>query len=958
MRLFRQHLALSRIAILSRRYRLVLLALPLAAAAPLHAQWTPTWGDDFNGTAGSSYDTSKWFNQVKQNTGNVWGDSTVQSTTDSRTNSYLDGNGNLVIALTYDSATGQYYSARLTTAGKYDVGPYGQIESRLITPGALGSGAAFWALGADLQNQGTPWPWAGELDIMENQAKTPGHSASTIHGGQTDGGTFYEYGGLSEPVDLTGGAVFSGGFHVFTVQWKPYHLFYLLDGIPYGDVNLADLGATDQWPLEQAIDLLLSTGAGGQNYAAPVPSTLPSNLTVDYVHYAKWSAGVPGAVSGLTANATNSNAVSLNWAASSSSGVTYDIYASTTPNTPTSSATLVAQNVTGTSYKHLGLQPGTMYYYTVTAASFGGESSAATAAALTQAAGNSTGILLSAGGYASGNYMASNFVLGGSTNFRLHAPIDKSLVSNPAPDQVYDTERFGAAAWTITGLTPGALYQVRTHFIEGSHPSTGQRAFNVSINSQQVLTNYDIFQDAQATNRVVVKSFNTRADEYGLIELQTTAGTNGAPDTNPTISAIDILPSTDSSNLVGAAPGTTTNLSIDSGGGVVGSFIADKDFNGGDVATSAATIDTSATNAAPGAVYQSQRYVPFTYVLTGLAAGATYDVRMHFAETYTGITGTGQRLFNVNVNNQPALSNFDIYAQAPGLNKAVVRDFSTKADMYGQIIAQFIYGGVEQPQINGIEALQTAAAVQTPAAPTGLTGTYSNSAVNLSWTASTSTGVTYSVYRGTSAIAPAAIKAGLTATTYIDGSAVSGTTYNYYVTAVNGSGATSLHSNLVAVSTGSSAPPATDVFAVDAGSSASVGSFAADTSFLGGSPYTNVGVNVATAGVAYAAPAALYQTQRQGEFSYKISGLAPGSAHTVRLHFAEIWFSQSGQRKFNIAIGTQTILRDFDIVQAAGSNLKAVVQSISVTADSNGAITVTFTRGSVDQPTLAGIEVQ
>ena len=105
----------------------------------------------------------------------------------------------------------------------------------------------------------------------------------------------------------------------------------------------------------------------------------------------QWSGGRAG--SGLRdrqQTAPYSNAVNLSWTASSTAGVTYDIYASTTAGTAPGLGTLVAQQVTGTSYLHTGLEPNTTYYYTVVSANFGGESSASNATVTTQAPGNST----------------------------------------------------------------------------------------------------------------------------------------------------------------------------------------------------------------------------------------------------------------------------------------------------------------------------------------------------------------------------------------------------------------------------------------------------------------------------------------------------------------------------------------------------------------------------------------
>jgi trimeric autotransporter adhesin len=815
----------------SMRALFLVAAVCLAGVVPTHAQWTQVWGGDFTGAANTTYNHADWWNNVRESTGNIWGDGTIQSTSDSLQNVYLDGNGDLVIAMTYNANPGagqtNYTSARLTAT--YAAGPYGRWDARIQNPSALGMGAAFWALGADAYpaatapgtanpstSGGVPWPWCGELDMMEIQAATNQHNGSTVHGGETDSQTYYEYSGLSSTVNLTGSATFDNGFHVFSTEWGPYEMTYLLDGVQYGSINLAYLGATDQWEMNQPINVILSSGVGG-NGGTPNGTGFPSNMTINYVNYSQWSAGAPAPPTSLTAAATNSNAVSLSWNASTTSGVTYDVYASTTSGTAPTQATLVAQQVTGTTYTNTGLQPSTTYYYTVEAADFGGESSPANATVTTQAPGNSTGMQLSAGGYAVGTYMNANppgpavagaagpapFVLGGNTNYHYNvgppaglSAVNTSQVTNPAPLAVYNTERWGPAAWTIGGLNPLAGYDVRLHFVEWAHTAAGQRNFNVSINSEQVLSNFDIFAAAGAAATAITEEFYTTADENGIIEIETALGTTTVADLNPTINAIEIIAAT-GSNPVGASAGTTTDLAINSGGAAVNNFVADEDYNGGDVATATNTI-TLNSNSAPEAVYQSQRYVPFTYVLTGLVADAPYTVKPHFAETYW--TGAGERLFSVTLNGKYVLNDLDVYKIAGGQNIAYDPQFTANADKYGQVIAQFIYGGADQPFINGIELVKSGnpACNAIPSSPTGLAATASSSSViGLSWTAVTPpancTISSYSVYRSTtSGFTPSSsnlIASGVTGTTYSNIGLAASTTYYYAVEAVDAEGA-------------------------------------------------------------------------------------------------------------------------------------------------------------------------
>ena len=52
--------------------------------------------------------------------------------------------------------------------------------------------------------------------------------------------------------------------------------------------------------------------------------------------------------------------------------------------------------------------------------------------------------------------------------------------------------------------------------------------------------------------------------------------------------------------------------------------------------------------------------------------------------------------------------------------------------------------------------------------------------------------------------------------------------------------------------------------------------------------------------------------------------------YTVRLHFAEIYWTAAGQRRFNVAINGTQVLTNFDIFATAGAN-KALVRDFSAT---------------------------
>ena len=165
------------------------------------------------------------------------------------------------------------------------------------------------------------------------------------------------------------------------------------------------------------------------------------------------------------------------------------------------------------------------------------------------------------------------------------------------------------------------------------------------------------------------------------------------------------------------AAGVADVHSSNAGGGASGTFAADTDASGGSTYSTSAAIDTSGVHFPCSAtVYQTERYGSFTYTLPSLTPGASYTLRLHFAEVYW--SAAGQRVFSVSVNGSPALTNFDIFAAAGGKNKAVVETVPVVADANGTVTVKFTTVK-DNAKVSGLEL--TASSATVPPAPTGLT---------------------------------------------------------------------------------------------------------------------------------------------------------------------------------------------------------------------------------------------
>ena len=450
---------------------------------------------------------------------------------------------------------------------------------------------------------------------------------------------------------------------------------------------------------------------------------------------------MPSAPGGLTALASSASVINLSWTAvtppANCTIGSYNVYGSTTSGFTPGPSTLIASALTGTTYSNTGLTASTTYYYVVEALDADGASSpSAQVSAKTSAPSCST--LSSAPTGVTASATSSNAI---SLSWTADTP--------PANCTISSYNVYGS---TTSGFTPGSSNLV-------ANAVTGTSYTNAGLS-------------ASTTYYYVIEAVDSDGNSAASAQASAT--------TQPATSGTEIV----AINSGGPAESNA------SGGDA--SFVADEDVTGGGTDATANTIATAGvTNAAPAAVYQSERAGQFTYTIPGLTPGSQYTVLLHFAEFYW--TAVGGRVFNVAINGTSVLSNFDIYAKA-GANKALAEQFTATANSSGQIVIAYTNGTADQPKSSGIEIRSTTSSCATvPSAPTGLTATASSSSViGLSWTAVTPpancTISSYSVYGGTTANPTTLIASGLTGTTYSNTGLTASTTYYYVVKAVDADG--------------------------------------------------------------------------------------------------------------------------------------------------------------------------
>lgn len=138
-----------------------------------------------------------------------------------------------------------------------------------------------------------------------------------------------------------------------------------------------------------------------------------------------------------------------------------------------------------------------------------------------------------------------------------------------------------------------------------------------------------------------------------------------------------------------------------------------------------------------------------------------------------------------------------------------------------------------------------------------------------------------------------------------------------------------------------------------------VGDYVADQFFSGGGRFST-GDSTSLAGVTDPAPAAVYQTERTGQggsdFTYTITGLAPSDSYDVRLHFAEIFWTEAGKRSFDVEINNSQVLNNYDVFVQAGGADRAVIEEFPATASASGVITLEFLT-ELNNAKVSGIEI-
>ena len=217
------------------------------------------WSDEFDGT---EVDSSKWLFRMDKpqyvNTASV-------------------ADGMLNMPLVYNEDTQLWESHYLHSSGCMDA-KYGRFEARMKWD--VGCFPAFWLVGQTSQKyngvtEGIIWPYAGEVDIMEDMGTSI--PFSTLHWGETEGAserTETQQVCRDDDFDVT-------VWHTYAVEWTEDKMVFFYDDVEMGSINISDIVYSDGVkPFQKPFYLILDNVSCGKS----VPGTT-YNCYVDWVRY-------------------------------------------------------------------------------------------------------------------------------------------------------------------------------------------------------------------------------------------------------------------------------------------------------------------------------------------------------------------------------------------------------------------------------------------------------------------------------------------------------------------------------------------------------------------------------------------------------------------------------------------------------------------------------------------------
>ena len=491
------------------------------------------WSDEFN--TNGAVDPAKWHHQTQLPAGGGWFNGEVQHYTNELANSFVNNGALHIVAIrqpyTSQGFTKQFTSARLNSKFAFT---YGRVDVRAKLPIQQGTWPAIWMLGKNINEDGgffdanfgtTSWPACGEIDIMEHgitPSRPINYVQSALHTPSSFGNTVNHGGTLA--------ANLGTDFHVYSMNWSPFQITFLLDGVAFYSYNPA-VKTPSNWPFNLDQYLLLNIAMGG------VAGTINSNfsqdtMVIDYVRvYQNVQADtqIPANFTATLGTITSSSIeLLLNGTDNSGSlvyGVTYGTNSTTTAGNSGVQKSVVIS----------GLSPNTNYSFSVSASDLSGNNAANNAIVLSA---TTTGVTGCSG--------TSNLAQQGSFSTGYNYAFE-TLGTNSVKItyELLDTDKVGLVAYlwrqspftetqmtnvsgrifthTLTGQTPGATlnYGVKFAYANGMSVTPYYQYVvgnNCNLNSDQFSNDKSILMQNPARD-VILFDQNTTIQNVKIYSL-------------------------------------------------------------------------------------------------------------------------------------------------------------------------------------------------------------------------------------------------------------------------------------------------------------------------------------------------------------------------------------------------------------------------------------------------------
>ena len=237
------------------------------------------WSDEFDYEGGINQ--SLWHLQRVPIDNGSWANNELQHYTENIKNCFVrDGMLNIVAIkeeIEMYNSSKNYSSARLNS--KFDF-KYGRIDVRAKLPSSSGTWPAIWTLGSNIdeignylgENKGeTPWPYCGEIDIMEQNGWDKADLYNVLHFHNTGTNKKDEMKKISNIAN-------SNEFNVYSLVWTKEKIYWLLNNnITFEHKNM------DVMPFDNKHYLLLNLAIGGI-LGGKVPEDFhEERMIIDYV---------------------------------------------------------------------------------------------------------------------------------------------------------------------------------------------------------------------------------------------------------------------------------------------------------------------------------------------------------------------------------------------------------------------------------------------------------------------------------------------------------------------------------------------------------------------------------------------------------------------------------------------------------------------------------------------------